>query len=67
MIFYRVLNMETVKVILVNTGALIVSVFKVGVINPEIKETLQILLVAVTIGYTIFKWQKDYRKKNKKK
>lgn len=65
MIFYRTPDMDIVKVILVNTVAFVVSIFNVGVVNPGIKEVLQIMLVAVTIGYTLFKWSSDYRKNNK--
>ncbi len=54
-----VLQMDTIKIIFINIGALIVSIFQ----TENIKEVLQITLLAVTIGYTLFRWYSDSKKK----
>lgn len=51
--------MDTIKIILINTGALFVSIFRA----ENVKEFLQISLLAVTIGYTLYKWYSEYKKK----
>lgn len=56
-----VLKMDTIKVILINIGALFVSIFQ----TENIKELLQITLLVVTIIYTTFKIYSEY--KNRKK
>ena len=52
-----VLKMDTIKVILINIGALFVSIFQ----TENIKELLQITLLVVTIIYTIFKIYSEYK------
>ena len=45
------------KVISINITALIVSV-------SNVIEVLQIILLGVSIGYTLYKWREVYLKKN---
>lgn len=52
-----VLKMDTIKVILINIGALFVSIFQ----TENIKELLQITLLVVTIIFTIFKIYSEYK------
>lgn len=52
-----VLKMDTIKVILINIGALFVSIFQ----TENVKELLQITLLVVTIIFTLFKIYSEYK------